>query len=120
MNRAATAASGPLMWTRSVSTVPLSATAITCSEVNFSPGNLETPTHIRGGSIDVTVAVVFGPPFAFTVSFAPSVKSPSTDALSMMPPGHCAGSVHTAQTFDAGAEHTDDPSNDRRCFVMAR
>jgi hypothetical protein len=66
----------------------------------------------------VTVDVVAGPPFTFALIFAPATKFPSIFAESMTPPGHSDGFVQTAQTVDAGAEHLDDPSNDRRRFFI--
>ena len=118
IRRAATPANGPVRMTRSVNVVLVSAESIACSEVIVSPGNRETATHMRGGSTLVTVAVVVGPPLPFTVIFAPTTKSRSILAFSMMSPGHSGGFVQTAQAIDAGAEQEDDPSKDRRCCAM--
>jgi hypothetical protein len=118
IRRPATPANGPLITTRSLNTVLLSEASIMCSYVIVSPGNFETPTHVLGGSTLVMVEVVGGPPCTFIVIFAPTTKSPSISAASITPPGHSGGFVQTDQTVDAGAEHVEDPSYDRRRSFM--
>jgi hypothetical protein len=108
------------MTTRSLNTVLPSEASIMCSNVIVSPGNFATPTHILGESTFVTVEVVGGPPLTFIVIFAPTTKFPSILAASITPPGHSGGFVQTDQTVDGGAEHVEDPSNDRRRSFMTQ